>query len=151
MQSPEITSHCKGKCYTCQPGRVSVFTVSVCISLSYLLPKPSGKAFAARLIDPHGLTTLPKACRTNLVTMSTSRPQSSSEPLLMVRKTAAVLPLLASKQRKTHANDWMSSDALVACPDPNCPSVLKITRTGARAFSRAQTTIVSKEGNSGSV
>ena len=66
-------------------------------------------------------------------------------------KTAAVLPLLAAKQRKTQANDWMSSDALVACPDPNCPSVLRITRTGERVFSRAETTVVGKEGNSGSI
>ena len=34
---------------------------------------------------------------------------------------AAVLPLLAAKQRPTDANDWMTSDAEVACPDPNCP------------------------------
>ena len=62
---------------------------------------------------------------------------------------AAVLPLLAAKQRKTHANDWMSSDALVACPDPNCPSVLKIARTGSRMFSHAETTVVGLEGNIG--
>ncbi|KXT13566.1 hypothetical protein AC579_8080 [Pseudocercospora musae] len=46
----------------------------------------------------------------------------------------AVLPLLAAKQRPTHANDWMSTDALVACPDPNCKSQLKITRVGRREF-----------------
>ena len=33
---------------------------------------------------------------------------------------AALLPLLPAKQRPTHANDWMTSDAEVACPDPNC-------------------------------
>ncbi|TVY42576.1 hypothetical protein LOCC1_G003949 [Lachnellula occidentalis] len=64
---------------------------------------------------------------------------------------SAVLPLLAAKQRKTHANDWMSSDALVACPDPNCPSVLKIVRTGTRKFSHSETTAVSLEGNEHSV
>lgn len=61
---------------------------------------------------------------------------------------ASVLPLLAAKQRVTHANDWMSSDALIACPDPNCKSVLKIVRTGKRTFSHAQTTVVGLEGNS---
>ena len=60
---------------------------------------------------------------------------------------AAVLPLLAAKQRRTHTNDWMSSDALVACPDPNCRSVLKITRAGVRLFSHAETTAVGLEGN----
>lgn len=55
---------------------------------------------------------------------------------------AAVLPLLAAKQRPTHANDWMTSDAEVACPDPNCPSRLRITRLGLRRFSHAQTTAV---------
>jgi uncharacterized repeat protein (TIGR04076 family) len=60
---------------------------------------------------------------------------------------AAVLPLLAAKQRMTHAHDWMSTDALIACPDPNCKSQLKITRTGAREFSHASTTVVDLEGN----
>ncbi|QDL94236.1 TIGR04076 family protein (plasmid) [Paroceanicella profunda] len=55
---------------------------------------------------------------------------------------AAVLPLLAAKQRVTHPHDWMSTDAEVACPDPNCPSHLRITRTGIRRFSHAETTAV---------
>ena len=56
---------------------------------------------------------------------------------------AALLPLLPAKQRPTHANDWMSTDAEVACPDPNCPSRFRITRTGERTFSHAETTAVS--------
>lgn len=55
---------------------------------------------------------------------------------------AAVLPLLAAKQRSTHPNDWMRSDAEVACPDPNCPSRLRITRLGLRRFTHAATTAV---------
>jgi uncharacterized repeat protein (TIGR04076 family) len=55
---------------------------------------------------------------------------------------AAVLPLLAAKQRVTDANDWMTTDAEIACPDPNCPSRLRITRTGKRRFSHAATTAV---------
>jgi uncharacterized repeat protein (TIGR04076 family) len=53
---------------------------------------------------------------------------------------AAVLPLLAAKQRPTHANDWMTSDSEVACPDPNCPSRLRIRRVGFRRFRRSETT-----------
>jgi uncharacterized repeat protein (TIGR04076 family) len=55
---------------------------------------------------------------------------------------AAVLPLLAAKQRMTAHADWMTSDAEVACPDPNCPSRLRITRTGRRVFRHAETTAV---------
>jgi len=55
---------------------------------------------------------------------------------------AAVLPLLAAKQRMTDPNDWMSTDAEVACPDPNCPSRFRITRIGTRRFSHAETTAV---------
>ena len=55
---------------------------------------------------------------------------------------AAVLPLLAAKQRATHANDWMTTDAEIACPDPNCSTRLRITRLGKRRFSHAQTTAV---------
>lgn len=55
---------------------------------------------------------------------------------------SAILPLLPAKQRATHAHDWMTSDAEVACPDPNCPSRLRITRIGKRTFSHAETTAV---------
>lgn len=55
---------------------------------------------------------------------------------------SAVLPLLAAKQRPTHKNDWMTSDAEIACPDPNCSSRLRIVRLGKRRFSHADTTAV---------
>ena len=55
---------------------------------------------------------------------------------------AALLPLLPAKQRPTHANDWMTTDADVACPDPNCPTRFRITRTGTRTFRHADTTAV---------
>jgi uncharacterized repeat protein (TIGR04076 family) len=64
---------------------------------------------------------------------------------------AAVLPLLAAKQRVTDANDWMSTDAEVACPDPNCPSRLRITRTGKRRFRHADTTAVALPSSAPSV
>ena len=55
---------------------------------------------------------------------------------------AALLPLLPAKQRVTDPNDWMTSDAEVACPDPNCPTRFRITRTGRRYFKRSDTTAV---------
>ena len=58
---------------------------------------------------------------------------------------AAVLPLLAAKQRVTDANDWMTTDAEVACPDPNCPSRLRITRLGRRRFRHGDTTATSRD------
>lgn len=55
---------------------------------------------------------------------------------------AALLPLLAAKQRPTDPNDWMSTDAEVACPDPNCPTRFVIRRTGLRRFRHSETTAV---------
>jgi uncharacterized repeat protein (TIGR04076 family) len=55
---------------------------------------------------------------------------------------AALLPLLPAKQRVTDPNDWMSSDAEVACPDPHCPTRFRITRMGRRYFKRSDTTAV---------
>ena len=55
---------------------------------------------------------------------------------------AAVLPLLAAKQRQTDPHDWMTSDAEIACPDPNCPSRLRIVRGAKRRFLRSETTAV---------
>jgi hypothetical protein len=49
---------------------------------------------------------------------------------------------LPAKQRVTHPNDWMTSDAEVACPDPNCPSPAADHPIGKRRFSHAETTAV---------
>lgn len=61
---------------------------------------------------------------------------------MSIYSLASVLPLLAAKQRPCHPNDWMTSDAEVACPDPNCSTRLRITRTGLRRFRHADTTAV---------
>jgi len=61
---------------------------------------------------------------------------------MSIYSLAGVLPLLAAKQRPTHAHDWMTTDAEIACPDPNCGSRLRIVRQGLRAFSHAATTAV---------
>ncbi|EHK46876.1 hypothetical protein TRIATDRAFT_217214 [Trichoderma atroviride IMI 206040] len=61
---------------------------------------------------------------------------------ISIYSLAAVMPLLPAKQRVTSPNDWMTTDALIACPDPNCPSQLQITREGIRTFSHSETTIV---------
>ncbi|PWY83633.1 hypothetical protein BO70DRAFT_335756 [Aspergillus heteromorphus CBS 117.55] len=56
--------------------------------------------------------------------------------------TASVLPLLACKQRMTHEHDWMTTDSVIACPDPHCLSQLKIIRTGITTFKHSETTVV---------
>ncbi|MFV0491742.1 MAG: TIGR04076 family protein [Pseudorhodobacter sp.] len=61
---------------------------------------------------------------------------------MSIYSLASVLPLLAAKQRMTDPNDWMSTDAEIACPDPNCPSRLRITRIGKRRFDHSETTAV---------
>ncbi|KAF7898848.1 uncharacterized protein EAF01_008061 [Botrytis porri] len=66
---------------------------------------------------------------------------------ISIYSLSSVLPLLAAKQRFTHSNDWMTTDGLIACPDPNCGSQLKITRTGLRTFKHGETTVVGLEGN----
>ncbi len=53
---------------------------------------------------------------------------------------AALLPLLPAKQRVTDDNDWMSTDAEIACPDPHCGGRFRITRLGKRRFTHAATT-----------
>jgi uncharacterized repeat protein (TIGR04076 family) len=55
---------------------------------------------------------------------------------------AALLPLLPAKQRATDPNDWMNTDAEVACPDPHCPTRFRITRLGKRSFRHSETTAV---------
>jgi uncharacterized repeat protein (TIGR04076 family) len=55
---------------------------------------------------------------------------------------AALLPLLPAKQRPTNANDWMTTDADIACPDPNCGARFRITRIGTRTFRHQDVTAV---------
>lgn len=45
---------------------------------------------------------------------------------------ASVLPLLPAKQRKLPAGDWLESDSLVACPDPDDRVIMRIERTRKR-------------------
>jgi uncharacterized repeat protein (TIGR04076 family) len=59
---------------------------------------------------------------------------------ISIYSLASVLPLLAAKQRATHPNDWMTTDAEIGCPDPNCQSRLRIVRTGVRRFRHGETT-----------
>lgn len=53
---------------------------------------------------------------------------------------AALLPLLPAKQRITDPNDWMSTDAEVACPDPHCGGRFRIVRENKRFFKHGETT-----------
>ena len=53
---------------------------------------------------------------------------------------AALLPLLPAKQRMTDPNDWISTDAEVACPDPHCGGRFRITRGNKRRFTHDATT-----------
>ncbi|MGD1888081.1 MAG: TIGR04076 family protein [Cohaesibacteraceae bacterium] len=53
---------------------------------------------------------------------------------------AALLPLLPAKQRVTDDDDWMTTDAEIACPDPHCGGRFKVIRQGKRWFSHAATT-----------
>jgi uncharacterized repeat protein (TIGR04076 family) len=55
---------------------------------------------------------------------------------------AAILPLLPAKQRMTDKNDWMTTDADVACPDPYCSARFRITRTKKSTFRHSETTVV---------
>ncbi len=68
-----------------------------------------------------------------------SFPPGQSFPLYPL---AAILPLLPAKQRATDPNDWMTTDAEIACPDPHCGARFRITRTGRTTFSHAATTRV---------
>ncbi len=60
---------------------------------------------------------------------------------------AALLPLLPAKQRDTHPNDWMTTDTDIACPDPHCGGVFRITRTGRSTFSHHEVTRVPLPGD----
>lgn len=65
-----------------------------------------------------------------------------AEPDFSMYALAALLPLLPAKQRDTHPHDWMTTDADIACPDPNCGARFRISRTGRRSFRHQDVTVV---------
>ena len=68
-----------------------------------------------------------------------SFPPGQSFPLYPL---AAMLPLLPAKQRPTHRNDWMTTDAVIACPDPHCGGRFRIRRVRAREFRHRDVSVV---------
>ncbi len=58
---------------------------------------------------------------------------------------STLLPLLPAKQRMTDENDWMTTDNLIACLDPNCGSRFRISRVGTRTFQHSKTTAVKRK------
>lgn len=56
------------------------------------------------------------------------------------RQASRIPPHIASKarshpkQRPLQDADWMGTDDIIACPDPNCGARFKITRVGTRTF-----------------
>lgn len=68
-----------------------------------------------------------------------SMPEGQTFPIYPL---AAVLPLLPAKQRALDPNDWMKTDTDIACPDPHCGALFRITRTGTRTFRHSEVTVV---------
>ncbi len=75
-----------------------------------------------------------------------SLPPGQSFPIYPL---AALLPLLPAKQRETAANDWMTTDSDIACPDPNCGARFRILRVGRRRFRHSEVTATSLERSKG--
>lgn len=49
----------------------------------------------------------------------------------------AVLPFIPAKQRPTQGCDWMSTDSVIGCTDPNCGAGFKITRLEPQRYHHA--------------
>jgi len=73
-----------------------------------------------------------------------SLPAGQSFPLYPL---AALLPLIPAKQRATDPHDWMTTDTLIACPDPNCGGLFAIRRLGKRTFHHGDVTMVPLNGD----
>ncbi len=58
---------------------------------------------------------------------------------------AAIIPMLPAMQRELAENDWMNTDTLIACPDPNCGAQFRISRIGKRTLHHGECTMVPLE------
>jgi uncharacterized repeat protein (TIGR04076 family) len=55
---------------------------------------------------------------------------------------AALLPLLAAKSRELHPNDWMATDTDIACPDPHCGGIFRVTQQERRIYRHSEQSLV---------
>ncbi len=62
-------------------------------------------------------------------------------PSFSMYSLSALMPLLPAKQRPLHPNDWMLSDSVIACPDPNCGARFRITRLREHSFRHSDCTV----------
>jgi uncharacterized repeat protein (TIGR04076 family) len=53
---------------------------------------------------------------------------------------AAVLPLLPAKMRAVDPNDWLASDSLVTCPDPDEQVIMRISPIGSTTLKKSDLT-----------
>lgn len=54
---------------------------------------------------------------------------------------ATILPLLPAKQRELESADWMLTDTVIACPDPNCGGRFRISRGERRSYRHGDHTV----------
>lgn len=71
-----------------------------------------------------------------------SLPVGQSFPIYCL---SAMIPILPAKQRMNQEHDWIESDAIVACPDPNCGAAFRIVRTGISVFGHHEVTVTPLE------
>jgi uncharacterized repeat protein (TIGR04076 family) len=53
---------------------------------------------------------------------------------------SSVLPLLPAKQRRLAEGDWLEQDNLVACPDPDERTIMRIERIARRTIATSELT-----------
>lgn len=52
----------------------------------------------------------------------------------------AVFPLIPAKQRQLPAQDWLETESLIACPDPEEQVIMRIERLGKRTMNASDLT-----------
>jgi uncharacterized repeat protein (TIGR04076 family) len=67
-----------------------------------------------------------------------SFPPGQTFPIYSLASLIAILP---AKQRMTSKFDWMSTDSDIACPDPFCGGIFRISRVGKRSFYHHEVTL----------
>ena len=119
--------------------------------LSGMPPKPTRRRPAAEFrlfdlrVEVEQAKGLPMICNHKVGDFFELRGENLSLPpgqTFPLYSLAALLPLLPAKQRETHPHDWMTTDALIACPDPNCGGRFRIRRVGTSVFDHADVTAV---------
>lgn len=116
---------------TVRPATGSVFALH---NLRVVLEAGEGEIIGSGSAGSHRVGEYFDVVGENIIT-----PPGGSLPMFSL---AALVPILALRQRPSHPHDWVTTDTVIASPDPHCASRFRVLTDGHMVFRHDEVTAV---------